>query len=59
MWKKLAYKGKWSFWQHTDCGKVRGIKGNVDCNIFNGSMEELMELTIKEPEPVVEPEDTL
>ena len=48
-----------SFWQHTDCGKVRGIKGNVDCNIFNGSMEELMELTIKEPEPVVEPEDTL
>ena len=57
--EKLAYKGKWSFWQHTDCGKVRGIKGNVDCNIFNGSMEELMELTIKEPEPVVEPEDTL
>ena len=57
--EKLAYKGEWSFWQHTDCGKVRGIKGNVDCNIFNGSMEELMELTIKEPEPVVEPEDTL
>lgn len=46
--KKLGYKGKWRFWQHTDCGKVQGIKGNVDCNIFNGSLEELIQLTIKE-----------
>ncbi len=45
---ELEYKGKWTFWQHTDCGKVSGIKGFVDCNIFNGTMEELHELTLKE-----------
>lgn len=47
---KLSYKGAWRFWQHTDCGKVAGIKGHVDCNIFNGTMKELMELTLQEPE---------
>lgn len=58
--EKLEYKGKWNFWQHTDCGKVSGIKGNVDCNVFNGSFDELMELTIKEPEEdTVEAEDNL
>lgn len=43
---ELKYKGKWAFWQHTDCGKVSGVKGFVDCNIFNGSLEELKELTL-------------
>ena len=47
---ELKYKGKWTFWQHTDCGKVSGIKGLVDCNIFNGSFEELQELTLPEPQ---------
>ena len=46
--EKLSYKGKWHFWQHTDCGKVEGIKGDVDCNIFNGSLQQMMDLTIKE-----------
>lgn len=45
---KLAYKGPWAFWQHTDCGTVEGIRGHVDCNIFNGTLEELMQLTIRE-----------
>ena len=45
---ELKYKGKWAFWQHTDCGKVSGIKGKVDCNIFNGSLQELMQLTLPE-----------
>lgn len=47
---KLAYKGRWHFWQHTDCGKIDGIKGHVDCNIFNGSVEDLMRLTLPEKE---------
>ena len=46
---KLEYKGKWAFWQHTDCGKVQGIKGLVDCNIFNGSYDELLQMTLQEP----------
>ena len=45
---KLEYKGKWVMWQHTDCGKVDGIKGFVDCNIFNGTIQDLDAFTIKE-----------
>lgn len=46
--EKLAYRGKWHFWQYTDCGQVAGIKGPVDCNIFNGSLQDLHELVIPE-----------
>ena len=42
----LAYKGEWKFWQHTDAGKVDGIKGYVDVNLFNGTYEDLVNLTI-------------
>jgi lysozyme len=44
----LSYKGTWNFWQYTDAGQVDGIVGDVDCNIFNGTLEELMDLTLKE-----------
>lgn len=44
----LSYKGTWKFWQYTDAGQVDGIVGDVDCNIFNGTLEELMDLTLKE-----------
>ncbi len=42
----VEYRGQWSFWQHTDVGKLPGIRENVDLNVFNGSMEELLGLTI-------------
>lgn len=45
---KLEYKGSWIMWQHTDCGRVSGIRGKVDCNIFNGTWQQLMEFTLKE-----------
>ena len=45
---KLEYKGPWVMWQHTDCGRIQGIRGQVDCNIFNGSLQELMDFTLKE-----------
>lgn len=44
---KLEYKGDWVMWQHTDCGKVEGIKGFVDCNIFNGTVKDLEAFTIQ------------
>ena len=50
---KLEYKGDWVLWQHTDCGKVDGIKGFVDCNIFNGTVKDLEAFTIKEKEELV------
>lgn len=45
--RSLTYSGKWRFWQHTDCGKLEGIKTKVDLNIYNGSMYELRHLCIE------------
>lgn len=38
---------EWSIWQFTENGKVTGIKGPVDINIYNGNSVELKELLIK------------
>ena len=38
---------RWKFWQFTEKGIIPGIVGPVDVNIFNGTPEELEELTIK------------
>ena len=43
---KVQYKGKWKFWQHTDAGKLPGIKGYVDFDIYNGSYYDLKQLCI-------------
>ena len=43
---KVQYKGKWKFWQHTDAGKLPGIKGYVDFDIYNGSYYDLRKLCI-------------
>jgi GH25 family lysozyme M1 (1,4-beta-N-acetylmuramidase) len=32
---------RWSFHQYTDSGRVAGIRGNVDMNLFNGSLADL------------------
>lgn len=47
---KLAYKGKWKLWQHTDTGKLSGIDGRVDFDIYNGSMYDLKKFTIGKKE---------
>ncbi|MBQ8592784.1 MAG: glycoside hydrolase family 25 protein [Bacteroidaceae bacterium] len=43
---ELSYKGVWKFWQHTDMGRLDGVDGEVDLDVFNGSLEELMKMTI-------------
>jgi len=43
---EVEYQGAWKFWQHTDAGRLPGIKGNVDFNIYNGSFYDLRKLTI-------------
>lgn len=53
--KQVGYKGEWKFWQHTDIGRVDGIKGPVDLNIYNGSMYDLRKLTIGHNEEPVLP----
>lgn len=43
---KIEYKGAWRFWQHTDAGKLPGIDGYVDFNVYNGSYYDLKKFTI-------------
>lgn len=43
---KIEYVGKWKFWQYTDAGKLPGIKGYIDLNVYNGSYYDLKRLTI-------------
>jgi GH25 family lysozyme M1 (1,4-beta-N-acetylmuramidase) len=31
----------WQFWQYTDRGRVSGVSGNVDANVFNGTYAQL------------------
>lgn len=42
----LTYKGRWDFWQHTDMGRLPGIKGHVDLNVYNGDLNQLKSLTL-------------
>jgi lysozyme len=35
--------GRWQFWQHSERGRVAGIKNEVDLDRFNGSHAELRE----------------
>ena len=44
----MEYQGNWKFWQHTDAGRLPGIKGYVDLNIYNGSFYDLQQLLIQE-----------
>ncbi len=36
----------WILWQHSERGKVDGIRGNVDFNVFKGSLEKLEKMRI-------------
>jgi lysozyme len=50
----VEYEGPWKFWQHTDNGRLPGIKGTVDFNIYNGSFYDLRKLTIGAREQIGE-----
>ncbi len=36
----------WDFWQYGNRGKLAGIKGDVDFNVFRGTYKELSEMTV-------------
>lgn len=52
--EKVEYEGPWKFWQHTDVGKLPGIKGYVDFNIYNGSFYDLRKMTVGAREQIGE-----
>ncbi|MBW7844152.1 MAG: glycoside hydrolase family 25 protein [Bacteroidia bacterium] len=37
----------WDFWQHSDRGRVSGIRGSVDFNVFKGDFDDLKDLCKK------------
>lgn len=51
---KVDYDGPWKFWQHTDAGRLPGIKGQVDFDIYNGSFYDLRKMTIGAREQIGE-----
>jgi lysozyme len=40
-------KKDWVFWQFTDKGRLKGIEGDVDVNVFNGKLQDLDGLRVK------------
>ncbi|PKN95633.1 MAG: hypothetical protein CVU43_24345 [Chloroflexi bacterium HGW-Chloroflexi-5] len=38
---------KWHFWQHTDKAKINGIKGDVDMNVYTGSLSKLQRMCLE------------
>lgn len=37
---------RWAFHQRTDSGRVRGVPGNVDMNVFNGTSDDLAAISV-------------
>ena len=48
----LANNAAWHFWQYGSKGKLHGIRGDVDFNVFHGSLEALNQFCIKETTPL-------
>ena len=44
---KPHFKRKWIFWQHSERGRVNGIKSAVDFNVFYGDSSDFKELLLK------------
>lgn len=44
---KPRITNEWVFWQHSDSGRVNGIKSNVDFNVFNGDSTQFNNLLIQ------------
>jgi lysozyme len=41
---KLHEHRPWTFWQYLDRGRIKGLKGEFDFNVFNGSPAQLKKL---------------
>jgi len=46
----LKDDSKWVFWQYTSAGKINGIKGRTDFNVFHGTLEELDQFCLQPKE---------
>jgi lysozyme len=44
--EKPRIENTWTFWQHSEKGRVDGIRAPVDFNIFNGDSADFKNLLI-------------
>jgi len=44
---KIPIRHKWKIWQYSDKGRVSGIFGKVDINVFDGKVDELRRMRLK------------
>jgi lysozyme len=55
---QLAFNKQWDFWQYGNRGRLNGIEGDVDFNVFNGNHEQLASFCIsKDPSLSIAIED--
>ena len=47
---RLDYGQRWTFWQYGNRGRLDGIEGDVDLNVFHGDQEELLKLCMQQKE---------
>jgi len=47
---RLDYGQRWTFWQYGNRGRLAGINGDVDLNVFHGTQEELAKLCMQHEE---------
>ncbi|MFK7932421.1 MAG: glycoside hydrolase family 25 protein [Saprospiraceae bacterium] len=45
----LADGSQWDFWQYGNRGRIKGVQGDVDLNVFRGSLSELEDLCLSPP----------
>ncbi|MBN2005792.1 MAG: glycoside hydrolase family 25 protein [Anaerolineae bacterium] len=50
-WPRGWQAGNWRFWQHSNKGRVPGIVGDVDLDVFNGSLNDLLRYAGKSKTP--------
>ncbi|MEY3321054.1 MAG: hypothetical protein RLZZ417_637 [Bacteroidota bacterium] len=44
---RLKDRSNWTFWQYTASGRIKGINGRTDFNVFSGSLEELNQFSLQ------------
>lgn len=44
--EKVEKSNSWIFWQHSEKGRVNGIRGKVDYNVFKGTVRDLNKLCV-------------
>ncbi len=57
--RRLRYQGEWVMWQYSDKGRISGIEGDVDLNLFNGKFSDLQRLLIPTADTIPAAADTI